>query len=63
MRTQPEDIRCKACRTLLGKLDTTGFTIVRNELQATFSGDCRATLVCYHARCRTLNVLELHTRA
>ena len=57
MRTQ--EIRCKACRILLGKLDEHGFTIARNELQATFDGAFRATVVCYRGRCRTLNILRL----
>jgi len=55
------DVRCKACGILLGKIDESGLTIRRGELQATVSGEFHASLVCYRSRCRTLNVLRLST--
>lgn len=61
MRTQSRDIRCKGCNILLGKLDESGLTIRRGDLQATIAGDFHASLVCYRPRCRQLNVLTLST--
>jgi phage FluMu protein Com len=57
------EVRCKGCSSLLGKVDESGLTIRRGELQATMVGDFHASLVCYRPRCRALNVLTLSTRA
>lgn len=62
MGTQ-QDIRCKGCKILLGRVDESGLTIRRGDLQATFTGDFHASLVCYRTRCRELNVLQLSTSA
>ena len=51
------DIRCKACNILLAKVDASGVTILRNDLQATFAGEFHASFVCDRPRCRALNVL------
>ena len=59
MGTQEREIRCRACRILLGKLGEHGLTIQRGDLQATIDGEFRASLVCYRRRCRTLNILRL----
>ena len=58
---QTTDIRCKKCGALLAKLDETGLTIKRGDLQATVDGAFRATLVCYAPRCRSLNILNIST--
>lgn len=55
------DLRCKGCRILLGKVDESGLTIVRGELQITVTGEFHASIVCYRPRCRTLNVLHMRT--
>jgi len=60
---QTTDIRCKSCGALLAKLDETGLTIKRGDLQATLDGAFRATLVCYAPRCRSLNILNISTEA
>jgi len=56
-----EDLRCKACGILLGKVDESGLTICRGELQVTVGGHFHASIVCYRPRCRTLNVVNLST--
>ncbi|MBI3184652.1 MAG: hypothetical protein HYZ28_21150 [Myxococcales bacterium] len=63
MRTQPREVRCKACGILLAAVDESGLTIRRGELQATFDGEFHAALVCYRRSCRKLNVLRLSTTA
>ena len=62
MRTQPEEIRCKSCGILLGKIDDTGLTIQRGDLEANFDGTFRASLRCYRNRCRSLNVVQFPTK-
>ena len=59
MRTQPQEFRCKSCGILLGKIDDTGLTIRRGDLEANFDGAFRASLRCYRSRCRSLNVIHL----
>jgi phage FluMu protein Com len=59
MRTQPQEFRCKSCGILLGKIDDTGLTIRRGDLEANFDGVFRASLRCYRSRCRSLNVMQL----
>lgn len=63
MRTQPrsDEIRCKSCGILLAKIDESGLSIRRGEMQATVHGDFHASIVCYRPSCRTLNVLRLTT--
>lgn len=58
-----KEIRCKGCGILLAKIDKSGLTIRRGELQATINGDFLASIVCYRPRCRTLNVLSLKTES
>ena len=53
------DWRCSRCGILLARIDETGLTIRRGELQATLAGDFLASIVCYRPRCRTLNVLRV----
>jgi len=57
----PRDIRCKSCNILLGRVDDSGLTIRRGDLQATMSGEFHASMVCYRSRCRQLNVLQFST--
>jgi phage FluMu protein Com len=59
MRTQPHEFRCKSCGILLAKIDDTGLTIRRGDLEASFDGAFRASLRCYRSRCRSLNVIRL----
>jgi len=61
MRTHAQDVRCKDCGILLAKVDETGFTIRRGELEANFDGSFRASIRCYRRSCRSLNVLKLST--
>jgi len=61
MNPKHDDIRCKSCNALLAKLDETGLTIKRGDLQVTVDGAFRATLVCYRPRCRSLNILNIST--
>lgn len=61
MRAQPQEIRCTSCGILLGKVDESGFTIRRGDLEANFDGAFRAALRCYRSRCRSLNVIHLST--
>lgn len=58
MNPNNDEVRCKRCGVLLAKIDETGLTILRGDLQATINGIFRATLVCYTPHCRTLNILR-----
>jgi hypothetical protein len=62
MRTQPHEVRCKSCGILLAKIDDTGLTIRRGDLEANFHGAFRAALRCYRSRCRSLNIVQLPTQ-
>lgn len=62
MRTQSHEVRCKSCGILLGKIDDTGLTIRRGDLEANFDGTFRAALRCYRSRCRSLNVVQMPLR-
>jgi phage FluMu protein Com len=57
MSIAKREIRCAGCGSLLAKLAGGALTLQRNDLQATFDGDFHASIVCYRARCRRLNVL------
>lgn len=59
MGTQPREVRCRSCRILLAKIDGGAITIRRNDIEATFDGDLRASILCYRPRCGTVNVLTL----
>ena len=63
MGTQVREVRCKSCRILLAKIEGGAITIRRNDIEATFQGDLRASIVCYRTRCRAVNVLELPVRS
>jgi hypothetical protein len=71
MRTRPPhpapppgagEIRCRACGALLAKAQDDALTFKRGDLQATFEGDFRASVVCYRPSCRTLLVLRWGAR-
>lgn len=62
MGTQVREVRCKSCRILLAKIEDGAITIRRNDIEATFQGDVRASIVCYRTRCKALNVLDLSAR-
>ena len=61
MRTQPREVRCKNhdCHILLGKLDETGLTICRNDLEVHYGGSGLVSIRCYRRRCRRLNVVRI----
>ena len=59
MNRYAQQIRCKGCQTLLAAIDSSGFTIMRGNLQATISGQFTASVVCY--RCQALNVVQHST--
>ena len=59
MNPKHNEVRCNNCGVLLAKLDETGLTIRRGDLQVTVDGAFRATLVCYAPRCRSLNILNI----
>lgn len=63
MGTPPRsrEVRCKSCSILLAKIDDSGMTIRRGDLQATVDGTFHASIVCYRPSCRTLNVIRLTT--
>ena len=46
---------------VLAKIDDSGMTIRRGDLQATVDGAFHASIVCYRPSCRTLNVIRLTT--
>ena len=58
MSIETREVRCAGCGSLLAKLADGALTLQRNDLQATFAGDLRASIVCYRAKCRRLNVLH-----
>ena len=61
------EIRCAGCGSLLAKLQPTAPTTIgggalhlrRGDLEATFDGDFRGTIVCYRARCRHVNNIAI----
>jgi hypothetical protein len=59
MSIETREVRCTGCGSLLAKLADGALTLQRNDLQATFDGDFHASIVCYRARCRRLNVLRV----
>ena len=61
MNPKHNEVRCKICKALLAKIDESGLTILRGDLQATIDGVFRAALICYRPRCRSLNILNLST--
>ncbi len=56
---QETALRCSNCGALLAKLGAATLTIRRGELEARIDGSFRATLICYRAHCRALNILTL----
>ena len=60
MSIETREVRCTGCGSLLAKLVDGALTLHRNDFQASFDGDFRASIVCYRAKCRRLNVLRLH---
>ena len=52
------DIRCAGCGALLARVEGSGISIRRGGLQATFTGDVHAALVCYQPGCRRLTMVE-----
>jgi len=61
MSIETREVRCTGCGSLLAKLVDGALTLHRNDFQASFDGDFRASIVCYRAKCRRLNVLRLGT--
>ena len=59
MRTHSQDVRCRGCNILLGKLDETGLTICRNDLEVHYGGPGLVSIRCYRPRCRRLNVVRI----
>jgi phage FluMu protein Com len=57
MRTQ--DVRCPGCGILLARLDETGLTVRRNDLEVHYGGPGQVSLRCYRPRCRKLHVIRL----
>jgi phage FluMu protein Com len=55
------EIRCTGCARLLAKLCGGRLVIQRGELQATFDGQFRASLVCSQPRCRRLNLVDVRS--
>jgi hypothetical protein len=63
MSIDSREIRCTGCGSLLAKLADGALALQRSDLQATFDGDFRASIVCYRAKCRRLNVLRVRAPA
>ena len=59
MSIETREVRCTGCGSLLAKLVDGALTLHRNDFQASFDGDFRASIVCYRAKCRRLTVLRL----
>ncbi|HET6148071.1 MAG TPA: hypothetical protein VFH68_11125 [Polyangia bacterium] len=56
---EPRDIRCAGCGSLLAKLERGTLNLQRGDLQASFDGSFHASIVCYRARCKKLNVVQV----
>lgn len=56
------DVRCERCGALMAKVDETGLTVRRNDLQILVGGAFHMALVCYRPCCRCLNVFEITTQ-
>ena len=54
-----KELRCAGCGSLLAKLEAGKLNLQRGDLQASFDGRFHASIVCYRARCRRLNVVEV----
>ena len=63
MSIETREVRCTGCGSLLAKLADGALSLQRNDLQATIDGDFRASIVCYRAKCRRLNVLRVRAPA
>jgi len=63
MRTHAQDVRCQGCSILLAKLDETGLTVRRNDLEVHYGGPGLVSIRCYRPRCRRLNVVRISTAA
>ena len=63
MLKKVKEIRCKQCGILLGKIDQSGLTIRRGQLEMTIDGDFHASFVCYREGCKKLNVIRLSRSA
>lgn len=61
MQIEAREFRCTGCGSLLAKLVDGALSLLRSDLQATFDGDFHASIVCYRAKCRRLNVLRVHS--
>ena len=59
MRTHVQDVRCQGCSILLAKLDETGLTVRRNDLEVHYGGPGLVSISCYRPRCRRLNVVRI----
>lgn len=59
MRTRIHEVRCKDCNILLGKIDDTGFSVRRGEMEIHYAGPGCISVRCYRHRCKALNVLQL----
>lgn len=53
------EIRCAGCGSLLAKLERGTLNLQRGDLQASFDGSFHASIVCYRARCKRLNVVQV----
>jgi phage FluMu protein Com len=61
MPTESREIRCAGCGSLLAKVVGGALHLQRGDLQATFDGEFHASIVCYRARCRKLNVVRVRS--
>ena len=52
MRTHVREVRCEGCGILLGKIDGTGLTVRRNNLEVHYAGPGNVSIRCYRPRCR-----------
>ena len=59
MPIETREVRCAGCGSLLAKLADGALSFQRSDLQVTLDGDFRASIVCYRAKCRRLNVLRV----
>jgi phage FluMu protein Com len=54
-----KEIRCSGCGSLLAKLERGTLNLQRGDLQASFDGIFHGSIVCYRARCKKLNVVQV----
>jgi phage FluMu protein Com len=53
------EVRCEHCGILLAKTNGVDLVIRRSGVDATFTGEVQASIVCYRPHCHALNVVRV----